>query len=92
MRVTAALLLHQVVKTPEYIKILIHWLSNSFESYLQNTDAIMDRHVNALARDSTYIHFMSLHEANVPASVTHSVDEDLSLDLLDDHEDSLCHS
>ena len=37
--------------------------------------------------ESADIHFMSLHEANVPALVTHSVHEDLSSDLLDDEED-----
>ena len=44
----------------------------------------MNHHIDAFARDSADIHFMSLHEANLPASVTHNVDEDLSSDLLDD--------
>ena len=77
MRVTAAVLFHQVGKTPENIKIRLRWVSNAFESYLRNTDVIMDQHVDALAKDYAYIHFMSLHKDNVPTSVRHSVDEDL---------------
>ena len=87
MRVTAAMLLHQVEKTAEYIKIRLRWVSNAFESYLRNTEVIMDQHVNALAKDSIDVHVMTLHEANVPASVSHSVDEDLSSDLVDDEEE-----
>ena len=87
MRVTAAVMLHQVGKTPEYIKIRLRWVSNAFESYLRNTDVIMDQHVDALAKDSANIHGMTLHEANIPALVSHSVGEDLSSDLVDEEED-----
>ena len=47
----------------------------------------MDQHVDALARDSADINVMTLHEANVPALVAHSFNEDLSSDLVDDEED-----
>ena len=87
MRVTAAVLLHQVGKIPEYIKIRLRWVSNAFESYLRNTDAIMDYHVDALDQDSADNNVMTLHEANVPASVSHSVNEDLSSDMVGDEED-----
>ena len=87
MRVTAAVLLHQVGKTPEYIKIRLRWVLNAFESYLRNTDVIMDQHVDALAKDSADINVMTLHKANVPASIAHSVDKDMSSDLVDDEED-----
>ena len=47
----------------------------------------MDQHVDALAKDSADINVMTLHESNVLALVSHSVDEDLSSDLVDDEED-----
>ena len=87
MRVTEEVLLQQVGKTPEYINIGLRWVSNAFESYLSNTYVIMDQHVDALATYSADINFMTLHEANVPALVAHSVNEDLSSDLVDDDED-----
>ena len=34
LRVTAALLLHQAQKDPEYIKIRLRWVSNAFQEYL----------------------------------------------------------
>ena len=47
----------------------------------------MDQNVDALEKDSADINVMTFHEANMPALVSHSVNEDLSSDLVDDEED-----
>ena len=87
LRVTAAVLLHQAQKDPEYIKIRLRWVSNAFQEYLRNTETIMKQHVKALRPDSLLIQLGNLSANNVPTEVAYGVDEHPSELLLDEDED-----
>ena len=87
LRVTAAVLLHQAQKDPDYIKICLRWVSNAFQKYLRNTETIMKQHVKALCPDSLLIQLGKLSANNLPTEVTDGVEENPSELLLDEDED-----
>ena len=87
LKVTAAVLLHQAQKDPEYIKICLRWVSNAFQEYLRNTEDIMQQHVKALLPDSLLIQLGKLSANNLPKEVEYGAEEYPSESLLDEDED-----
>ena len=85
LRVTAAVLLHQARKYPDYIKIRLKWVSNAFQEYLRNTETIMKQHVKALCPDSLLIQLGKL-SANISTEVEYGAEENPSELLLDEDE------
>ena len=83
---TSAVLLHQAQKDPEYIKILLRWVSNAFQEYLRNTDTIMKKHFKALFPDSLLIHLGKLSTNNFPMEVKYGFEKNPSELLLDEDE------
>lgn len=79
IRVTAAVLLHQAGKLPDYIKIRLRWVGESYRLYLRNTERLMMQHVKALDSDSKMIAALRQVLTTLPDSVAYSAQEDDSM-------------
>ncbi len=65
-RVWAVILLDQAGKSPDFIKSRLHWLGDSYRSYLRDTKKIQNQHLAALEADSNNITLLLLgHNTNI---------------------------
>ena len=69
----AAYLLHKAGKDGVYIKLRIQWLSDCFQTYLQNTYTICAQYTVALGGDNEFIlKRLALSKANIPKDPVYS--------------------
>ena len=65
-RVWAVVLLDQAGKSPDFIKLRLHWLGDSYRSYLRDTKKIQSQHLAALEADSNNVTLLLLgHNTNI---------------------------
>lgn len=75
MRVWACMLLHQMGKSGDYIRVRLRWLSEAYRVYLRDSEESANQHNDALASKGQKIRHM-LNEQLLPDEVYHAVSED----------------
>jgi hypothetical protein len=51
-QVWALVLLDEAGMTPDFMKSCLHWMGKSYRLYLHNTSILLQKHVNALKKNS----------------------------------------
>ena len=75
MRVWACMLLHQMGKSGDYIRVRLRWLSEAYRVYLRDSEVSAKQHNEALSGTGNKIRHM-LNNQILPEEVHYVVDED----------------
>lgn len=75
LRVWACMLLHQMGKSGDYIRVRLRWLSEAYRIYLRDSDESAKQHNEALSKNGQEIRHM-LNPQILPEQVHHEVTED----------------